>query len=51
MSDDKGNIMFHTAFVADHLITEQNLEALVEEGWCRWKIGNEDINTLKTRGL
>jgi hypothetical protein len=50
MSDDKGNVTFHTAFVTDHLITEQNVEALVEAGRCRWKIENEDINTLKTKG-
>jgi hypothetical protein len=50
MSDDKGNVTFHTAFVTDHPITEQNVEALVEAGRCRWKIENEDINTLKTKG-
>jgi hypothetical protein len=26
------------------------VEALVEAGRCRWKIENEDINTLKTKG-
>jgi hypothetical protein len=50
MRDDKGKVTFHTAFVTDHLITEQNVEALVEAGRCRWKIENEDINTLKTKG-
>ena len=50
MSDDKGKVTFHSAFVTDHLITEQNVEALVEAGRCRWKIENEDINTLKTKG-
>jgi len=50
MSDDKGKVTFHTALVTSHLITEQNVEALVEAGRCRWKIENEDINTLKTKG-
>jgi len=50
MTDDSGKVTFHTAFMTSHLITEHNVEALVEAGRCRWKIENEDINTLKTKG-
>jgi hypothetical protein len=50
MTDDSGKLTFHTAFITSHLITKQNVEALVEAGRCRWKIENEDINTLKTKG-
>jgi hypothetical protein len=50
MTDDSGKVTFHTAFVTNHVITEQNVEELVEAGRCRWKIENEDINTLKTKG-
>jgi len=50
MTDDSGKVTFHTAFVTSHSITEGNVEELVEAGRCRWKIENEDINTLKTKG-
>jgi TfoX/Sxy family transcriptional regulator of competence genes len=50
MADERGKVTFRTAFVTNHLITEQNVEAMVEAGRCRWKIENEDINTLKTKG-
>jgi TfoX/Sxy family transcriptional regulator of competence genes len=50
ITNDKGEITYRTAFITNHLITEQNVEALVKAGRCRWKIENEDINTLKTKG-
>jgi len=50
MSDDNGKVTFHIAFITSHPITERNVEELVEAGRCRWKIENEDINTLKTKG-
>jgi hypothetical protein len=36
--------------VTSYLIDEQNVAALVEAGRCRWKIENENFNTLKTKG-
>lgn len=50
IANDKGEITYRTAFITNHLITEQNVEDLVKAGRCRWKIENEDINTLKTKG-
>jgi TfoX/Sxy family transcriptional regulator of competence genes len=50
MTDEAGTVTFRTAFVTNHLITKENVEALVEAGRCRWKIENEDFNTLKTKG-
>jgi hypothetical protein len=35
MTDDKGKVMFHTAFAISHSISEQNVEGLVEAGRCR----------------
>ena len=48
--DGKGKVTFHSAFITDLLITAENVASIVEAGRCRWKIENEDINTLKTKG-
>jgi hypothetical protein len=50
MRDDSGKITFRAAFVTSHWITPENVAALVQAGRCRWKIENEDFNTLKTKG-
>jgi len=50
IANEQGKITYRTAFITNHLITEQNVEELVKAGRCRWKIENEDINTLKTKG-
>lgn len=50
MRDEQGNVTFRAAFLSNHPITKENVEALVEAGRCRWKIENEDFNTLKTKG-
>ena len=50
ITNEKGEVTFHTAFIASYLITEENVAQLVEAGRCRWKIENEDFNTLKTKG-
>jgi len=48
--DGKGKVTFHSAFITDLPITAENVASIVEAGRCRWKIENEDINTLKTKG-
>jgi hypothetical protein len=48
--DDKGKRTFHSAFITDLLITPENVASIVEAGRCRWKIENENNNTLKTKG-
>ena len=50
IANEKGEITYQTAFITNHLITEHNVEDLVKAARCRWKIENEDINTLKTKG-
>jgi len=46
----EGKILYRNAFATDHEITRENVEALVEAGRTRWKIENENNNTLKTKG-
>jgi len=50
MSNEAGAVTFRVAFVTSHWITTENVQELVEAGRCRWKIENEDFNTLKTKG-
>ncbi|MEI8123058.1 MAG: ISNCY family transposase [bacterium] len=41
---------YHNAWVTDWKITDDNVAGLVATGRCRWKIENENNNTLKTKG-
>ena len=50
ISDAKGKLTFRTSFITSYLITDENVRELVEAGRCRWKIENENFNTLKTKG-
>jgi hypothetical protein len=50
ISGEDGKVTFHTAFIGSHLVSEENVEELVQAARTRWKIENEDINTLKTKG-
>ncbi len=48
--EEDGKELYHNAFITDHLITPQNVETVVAAGRTRWKIENENNNTLKTKG-
>lgn len=50
ITDDTGKKVSTSSFISDHKITEQNVELIVASGKCRWKIENENNNTLKTKG-
>jgi hypothetical protein len=50
ITNEEGKVIRRFSFVTNHLITAENVENLVEAGRCRWKIENEDFNTLKTKG-
>ena len=50
ITNETGRIIFRSAFISDHRIDEETVVDLVEAGRCRWKIENEDFNTLKTKG-
>ena len=50
VSGEDGRQIYRNSFITNHPISEQTVAGLVEAGRARWKIENEDINTLKTRG-
>jgi len=41
---------YHNAFITDWTITDENVAGIVSTGRARWKIENENNNTLKTKG-
>lgn len=45
-----GTFVYKNAFATNHLVTAQNVEAIVAAGRTRWKVENENNNTLKTKG-
>jgi hypothetical protein len=48
--DEKGNQTYHNSWVTTHLLSDSTVEAIIQAGRCRWKIENENNNTLKTKG-
>jgi len=50
VSRPDGKVVYKNAFATNHLITEQNVEDIVVAGRTRWKVENENNNTLKTKG-
>lgn len=47
---DDGKVLYFNTFVTDHLVSESNVVEIVTAGRSRWKIENENNNTLKTKG-
>lgn len=47
---EDGKILYKNTFITNHKITDKNIESLVLCGRDRWKVENENINTLKTKG-
>jgi hypothetical protein len=45
-----GTILYHNAFATMHPLDRTRVEAVVQAGRARWKIENENNNTLKTKG-
>ena len=45
-----GKVRYHNAFITDWKIDEHNVAGIVATGRARWKIENENNNTLKTKG-
>jgi hypothetical protein len=50
VTDHQGQVVYRNAFITDFKITDQTVAALVAAGRARWKIENENNNTLKTKG-
>lgn len=49
-NEETGKVIYHNAFITNIETTPENVEYLVMAGRARWKIENENINTLKTKG-
>jgi hypothetical protein len=50
ITDAAGAVVYRNSFITDFKITDQNVAALVATARARWKIENENNNTLKTKG-
>lgn len=50
VTDAQGDTVYHNAWVTDWPIDETHVVRLVASGRARWKIENENNNTLKTKG-
>jgi hypothetical protein len=50
VKQEDGSLLYHNAFVTDQTVTDGNVANLVTSGRARWKIENENNNTLKTKG-
>lgn len=50
MTDEHGGMIYRNAFVTDHPITADTVVEIVRVGRTRWKIENENNNTLKNNG-
>lgn len=49
-TDAGGKVLFRNAWATSHSITDDNVGELAAAGRARWKIENENNNTLKTKG-
>ena len=50
VTDPDGKVLYLNAWITDWPITEHHVAALATSGRARWKIENENNNTLKTKG-
>jgi hypothetical protein len=49
-TDEHGNVLYHNALATSLALNDCNVPQVVEAGRGRWKIENENNNTLKTKG-
>jgi hypothetical protein len=49
-TDASGKVLYRNAWASSHAITADNVIEVARAGRSRWKIENENNNTLKTRG-
>jgi hypothetical protein len=45
-----GKVLYHNAFITDHLLSDATVAPVVSAGRSRWKTENENHNVLKTKG-
>ena len=48
--EETGKELYHNAWVTNHLLATRNVAQLARVGRARWKVENENINVLKTKG-
>jgi len=48
--DEQGKLTYRNAFATDYTLDKNNVEEIINAGRTRWKIENENNNTLKTKG-
>lgn len=48
--EDTGKQLYHNAWVTNHRVRLKNVSRLAKMGRTRWKVENENINVLKTKG-
>ena len=49
-TDQDGKVIYKNAFISNHSINVNNVVDIVRAGRARWKVENENNNTLKTQG-
>ena len=49
-TDAAGRVLYHNSWATSHTVTADTVVAIVAAGRSRWKIENENNNTLKTKG-
>ena len=50
VTGEDGRKIYRNSFITNHRISRETVGDIVAAGRARWKIENEDINTLKTKG-
>ncbi len=50
ITNENNKIIYSNSFITDYSIDDMNIEKIIQIGRTRWKIENENNNTLKTKG-
>jgi len=50
ITDDNNHVTYRNAFATDDPLDRKKIKQMIEAGRTRWKIENENNNTLKTKG-
>ena len=50
ITGEDGRKIYRNSFITNHRLSRETVPDIVAAGRARWKIENEDINTLKTKG-
>ena len=50
ITDDNNRVIYRNGFATDYPLNRKNIKQIIEASRTRWKIENENNNTLKTKG-